>query len=268
MSTDQIVIEVVFEHSILTVVESDVISRLACLLSRSAPEWTSCVTVWSPNPRERVMLNEAELRSDLRTVVEGRTRWVSGERHAGSVELRGASNELNVVVSVNDNPLALVGGKLLMTNGVTITSLKKKVAGVPQADWMRSFFAELCAEVGPAWGAIYSNSEYREKVMEEGRVLRAVGRDFSRYIPGFFSVNYFGEKYSQLIGRGKFQQLEPSVARPLGNGWIVEVAPDPLTWKLDEVLVRNRDLLRLIGAEFFFQKGNDQMANRAPGWGT
>jgi hypothetical protein len=189
------------------------------------------------------------------------------DRHTGGVELRGSTSDLNVIISVNSSPLARVGGKLLLANGISLTALRKNVAGVSRADWMRSVFDGICEALDPSWGAIYSRSEYRAKVMGDGPALRAVGRDFSRHLPGLFSVNYFGARYADLIGERRFERIGAAMAWKVGSGWIVDVVSDPFSWNTRDSVSKNMDILDGIGPEFFFLKGRSGTETRAPGWG-
>ncbi|MGW0828733.1 hypothetical protein [Streptomyces sp. NPDC002845] len=131
---------------------------------------------------------------------------------------------------------------------------------------MRSLFGEVCAAMNPLWGAVYSKSEYWAKVMEETPSIRAVGRDFSRSLPGLFSVNYFGEKYVELIGSQKFERIESASVERVGSGWIVDVTSDPLAWRESELVMQNESVMTEIGSEFFFLKEVTERVTRAPDW--
>ncbi len=264
MNNNHLTAEVVFDQSIVGSV-NDSLSQLARILVDVAPTWVTSVTAWSPNPRERDQITDTGSLASLPQVVERRTRWATGDRHTGSVELRGSSKDLNVVISVNSSPLARVGGKLLMSNGITFTTLRKQAEG-PQADWMRALFGEVCATMNPLWGAVYTKSEYWDKVMEREPSIRAVGRDFSQCLPGLFSVNYFGRKYVELIGSRKLECIESASASRAGRGWIVDVISDPFAWRGSESAARNESAMAEIGSEFFFLKGAVERATRAPDW--
>lgn len=235
---DPVTAEVVFDRSLVEDPGGATLACVARVLAEAAPAWASEVVAWSPEPRERQAVRPL---TGLPRVVRDRTRWATEARHSGNVELRGATDELNVVVSVNSAPLARVGGRLLLSNGVRVTGLREEAAGV---------FEGLCAATRPVWGAVYRDSEYRAKVMADGPVLRAVGRDFSRFLPGLFEVNYFGARYVELIGEDTFERLGPG-ARRAGDGWIVEGSPD---------------VARTIGPEYFFLKGAGERETRAPRW--
>jgi hypothetical protein len=245
VSTDHLTAEVVFDRSLVEDPGGATLACVARVLAEAAPAWAGEVVAWSPEPRERHTVGSL---AALPEVVRARTRWATGDRHSGNVELRGATGDLNVVVSVNSSPLARVGGRLLLGNGVSVTGLRKERAG----DWMRAVFERLCDETRPVWGAVYRASEYRAQVMADGPVLRAVGRDFSRYLPGLFGLNYFGAKYADLIGGDTFERLG-GAARRAGDGWIVDATGAT-------------DLLGSIGPEYFFLKGAEERETRAPHW--
>ncbi|CAL9568242.1 hypothetical protein [Streptomyces sp. enrichment culture] len=244
MNTDRLTAEVVFDRSLVEDPGGATLVRVARVLAETAPAWASEVVVWSPEPGERSPLGPLAALPD---VVRDRTRWATEDRHSGNVELRGATGDLNVVVSVNSSPLARVGGRLLLNNGVTVAALREEAAGAA-----RAAFERICDEARPVWGAVYRASVYRAQVMADGPVLRAVGRDFSRFLPGLFEVNYFGAKYVELIGEATFERLG-TAARKAGDGWIVEATGAA-------------DLLSRIGTEYFFLKGTEGRATRAPDW--
>ncbi|MFE1297560.1 hypothetical protein [Streptomyces sp. NPDC058731] len=265
MSNDRLVAEVVFDRAIVGGSDRETLDAAADVLFASAPAWAAGAVAWSPHARERRAMGGSP--AALPRLVEERTRWATGDRHTGSVELRGATSELNVVVSVNSSPLAAVGGRLLMPNGISVTALRKKVAGIPQAEWMRALLHDLCEELDPAWGALYSQSEYRAKVMADGPSLRAVGRDFARFLPGLFAVNYFGPRYVDLIGQERIERLGAAVSRRAGNGWLVDVIADPSEWDSEPAIARSAAVMERIGPEFFFLKRERERPARAPDWG-
>ncbi|MET9736100.1 hypothetical protein ABZZ79_37410 [Streptomyces sp. NPDC006458] len=264
MSGDRLTAEVVFDTSVVEDPGDAVLAGVARVLAGAAPAWADRMVAWSPEPRER---REIDALATLPDVVRGRTRWATQDRHTGNVELRGATAELNVVVSVNSSPLARVGGRLLLSNGITLTGLREQVAGEPRTDWMRAVFGEICAATRPVWGALYSASEYRAKVMADGPVLRALGRDFSRHLPGLFAGNYFGAPYVGLIGERVFERIGAPAARKAADGWFVDVLHDPFAWRDDDSVTRNADLLAELGPECFFRKGAAEgRVTRAPDW--
>jgi hypothetical protein len=264
-----LIAEVVFNRAIVAGADRDTLLHFARILFASAPTWSSRTIAWTPEPGERREVGDATSPTSLPQVVADRTRWVTHDRHSGSVELRGATKELVAVVSVNSSPLARVGGRLLLSNAITVTALREKVEGVPRAEWMRSVFNDLCEALNPAWGALYAKSEYTAKVMAQSPSLRAIGRDFSRHLPGLFPLNHFGPKYADLIGERRLEQLRTASARRLGSGWMVDVIPDPFSWDTRDALSRNRDAINEIGREFFFLKDStgEAIHGRAPEWG-
>lgn len=80
MKNDRLKLELVFDRALVDGYECDILPVFARALRRSAPQWSSRVLVWSPNPREREFIDldkEAESGSSaLRSQVRNRTRWV------------------------------------------------------------------------------------------------------------------------------------------------------------------------------------------------
>jgi hypothetical protein len=92
--------------------------------------------------------------------------------------------------------------------------------------------------------------------MSDGPSVHAVGRDFSRYLPGLFSVNYFGERYVELIGREVLLHAPSERADTLGSGVIVVLDSTIGSHPVDTVVSGSAeaDALDAIGRRHFFQK--------------
>lgn len=187
------------------------------------------------------------------------------DRRHGSIELRGAGPVLNVVVSIDSEPFAPTGGKTLMGNGIGVFISRARVEGRPALEWATAALERLAAETSPAWGAVHAPDEYQAKVMRDGPGAEALGRDFARFLPGLFGVNFFGAPYVELLGRDRLLDAPNGEARPVGDGVLVV-----LDGKRDDEARRadEQAWLEHLGPEHFFVKGQDgDRATRAPDWG-
>ncbi|HEX7131705.1 MAG TPA: hypothetical protein VF228_03985 [Iamia sp.] len=186
------------------------------------------------------------------------------ERFLGSAELRGSGPELTIVVSVDEMVVAPLGRKLTLGNDVAIQVRRARVEGGPSADWLRSTFATLCRELSPAWGCAQHSIEYWAKVMNDGPGAEAIGRDFGRYLPGVFWLNYFGRPYVDLLGT---RLSSAPGAEAVGDGVLIAVGDDPRSWD-EPAAVAGEQLVRdHLGPELFFSKGEPDRIGIVPDWG-
>jgi hypothetical protein len=110
------------------------------------------------------------------------------ERLFGSVELRGATRALVVVVSIDERPLARLGGRLSFGNRIALQIRGSQVEGRRASEWVLGAFEGIAGPTSPTWGAVAAHEEYHAKVMSDGQTLEAVGRDFARFLPALFTA--------------------------------------------------------------------------------
>ncbi|MCA1702544.1 MAG: hypothetical protein LC808_04460 [Actinobacteria bacterium] len=103
-------------------------------------------------------------------------------------------------MSIDEMVLSPIGGAKAMDNVVALRVRRPKVEGMPGDRWLRAAFETLCAEMAPAWGCAHHPDEYWAKVMSDPPAIRAVGRDFSRSLPGVFWLNFLVRRLRDLIG--------------------------------------------------------------------
>jgi hypothetical protein len=190
------------------------------------------------------------------------------ERLFGTAELTGSSAALVVVVAVDQNPFAQIGGALLMGNRITLQVRHPKMDGQASSEWAARAFTELCREASPVWGALRSTAEYEAKVMSnEPGVVAAVGRDFGRFLPGLFASNFFGAPYWHLMGRDRLMSAPGREVQALGDGVQVTIGFEPGEWCTPEYKTTEKELLRHIGEEYFFMRTpTGERKTRAPNW--
>ncbi len=264
--------EVVFDRFL----GGDDLDRLQEVLVAAAPRWCRKLRVWK-GPRDQVPVDVSEPDALAAAVLAGageRGELYRAlvtehgrpplERFSGSVELRGAGPELTVVVSVDQLVLAPLGPKRMLGNAVALQVRRGTVEGRPGVEWVRTTFAALCRELSPAWGSACHPDEYWAKVMSDAPRVEAVGRDFGRYLPGVFWLNYFGRPYVDLVG-DRLRSVRGG--EPVGDGVLVPVGDDPRRWD-DPATVRHEwDVREHLGPELFFSKGEPDQPGAVPDWG-
>lgn len=265
--------EVVFDRFL----GGDDLDRLQELLVEVAPKWCQRLRVWkAPRDQDPIDVSEPEA---LATAVlagageRGATYRAMVEQHGqppldrffGSVELRGGGPELTVVVSVDQMVLSPLGPKHNLGNSISLQIRRGKVEGRPGPEWLRRVFEELCAELSPVWGAAHHPDEYWSKVMSDEPPVRPVGRDFGRFLPGVFWLNFFGRPYVNLLGEQRLWST-PN-AEPVGEGVLVAVGDDPRQWDDPAAASLEQKLRDHLGTELFFTKGDPDRLGIAPDWG-
>jgi hypothetical protein len=261
---DFLSVSLVYDRSINPQSGDQTIDRLCEALLLNAPEWSRNVTAWEPQRSKRQTIDLTDTGLFAHLICE-RTRTLSGP-NTGSVDLRGQKRDFAIVVRVGDKPLHLIGGKLLMNNSIWIEVFSRKIEGVDADLWAERMFRALAESTAPVWGAVYMQTEYWEKVMETKPSIWAVGRDFSRFLPGLFAVNYFGQIYVKLMGESAFHRLAArGQAASTGSGWVVNVAP-PRHWNNAEMNASYAAALETLGGHHFFDNSNKDAPTSAPSW--
>jgi hypothetical protein len=235
-------------------------------LVRLAPKWSTRLRLWR-GPRDQRPIDPADPAALGRTVLaaageRGATyqRLVAEhgpgpfERMSGSAELRGAGPELVVIVSVDEFVLSPMGARKLLGNRIALQVRRPNVAGRPGNEWLAEAFETLCARLAPAWGRAGHPAEYRAKVMSESPSIEAIGRDFGRYLPGVFWLNFFGAAYTERIGAGHFAALPPEFVTQMATGRLVRLATSPLAWTTPDYAIDERRVRNTLGRHHFFEK--------------
>jgi hypothetical protein len=257
--------------------EDDTLDVLQQTLTTAAPEWTRSLHVHE-GPRERTAVDLSEEGALREAVMAAATRrgatyqqlvarhGAVNPRRQGSAEVRGSSTALTVVVSVDEKPLARMGDRLLLGNSITLQLRRAKIEGRAAGEWAAAVFERLCERTRPVWGGVVALNEYDAKVMSDGPGLAAIGRDFSRFLPGLFAVNFFGRRYRGLIADRGVREMEQVRTSDIGDGLLVELSRDPRDWEEPERRALERRVLEALGSDLFFSKISPDAPTRAPDW--
>lgn len=269
----RLVAEFVFDRDLGA---DETIQRQHDLLADLAPTWAARLQIWK-GPRHQIDVRREHFKEAVLEAVSARgktyrdrvKRFGAGEgeqRTFGSVEIRGGTPALVAVISTDSDPLWRIGGKLLLGNSIVLEVKREKVEELASPDWIRAFFKEACESTSPAWGAVYTLAEYEVKVMGEGAGAVAVGRDFSRFLPGVFVVNFFGQPYVDLFG-GDCLLATPGVeAQRIDSGVSLDFGGSVASWNTVDVQRRMERALDHLGADAFFDKRAPRQRRRVPVW--
>jgi hypothetical protein len=187
-------------------------------------------------------------------------------RLSGSVEIRGATPDLTVVIRVDERRFPPIGDSLQLGNTVALQLRRARVQGRSVDAWASDVLEELAHATAPAWGAVSAGDEYDAKVMSDGPGVRAIGRDFGRYLPGLFTVNFFGRPYVDLIGRERLLAAPGVRVKAVDDGVLIAAGEDPRAWSEPGQRRSEERLIEHLGRQYFFSKGDMPASPVAPNW--
>jgi hypothetical protein len=252
--------EIVFDR----VLGSPDLDMLQQVLVRLAPKWSNRLRVWrGPRDQRSIDLTDPAAlgRTVLAAVGERGPAYqqlvreygpAPFERMSGSAELRGAGPELVVIVSVDEFVVSTLGTRTLLGNAIDLQLRRSIIAGQPGREWLAKAFETLCAQLTPAWGYAGHAGEYWAKVMSTSPRIEAVGRDFGRHLPGVFWINFFGRRYTDLIGADRFRSVPEGLVSAVNGGTLVRIGDDPLAWGTPDYAINEHKIRDHLGSELFF----------------
>ena len=257
---------------------ADDLDALQALLGSLAPTWCSRLREWN-GPRDQrpvdigrdgalkaAVLAAAGRRGPTYAALVERHGAPPYERVTGSAELRGAGPELVVVVSIDEMVLSPLGPAKALGNHVALQVRRPGIEGQPGGQWLREAFEALSAELAPAWGYACHPDEYWAKVMSDAPSIRAVGRDFSRSLPGLFWLNFFGRRLRDSVGEDRLLSTPAHRVAAVDAGVAVELAADARSWSTPEYAGREALVREHLGADLFFSKAEPDRRAAMPDW--
>lgn len=247
------------------------------MLVRRAPRWASGLRIWRGPTDQRPI--DARSPGSLRAAVQAACREVGDtyrnlvekegtpphDRSVGSVELRGDEPALVVVVSLDDLVSSPLGTRTHLGNAVALQVRAPRVGEWAGEEWLAGAFEEACATCTPAWARAGTPPEYRSQVMS-ATPARPVGRDFGRYLPGLFWLNYFGRRYSDLIGHQRLLSAPEVDVKATSDGVLLRVSDVPWDWASQAVADRAARVMAHLGTEYFFDRNQPGRSTLAPEW--
>ena len=206
-----------------------------------------------------------------RLIQPGRTykalvkRYGPGEydRELGHATLTGDYSGVYVFLSLDDWIFMPQPDRQLFGNDISIWVERKDVEGMPAAQWMANASAILCESMDFMYGFAYCNGEYYSKNMDINRG-GAIGIDPSKYLPGLYWINFFGEPYVELIGKKRLMTIPDAITKELPTGVIVQFGTNPHAWNTSEYITAIEKALDHIGRQYFFDRRNTNQQTVAP----
>lgn len=254
--------------------EGEVLYRLQSLLKQEAPQWSAALHLKSSGTRRipiDLVRSDALLRavrsvgSERGPLYEALSGARGDTREFGSVELRGSSPELTVVVSFDETAFPGAGSLVLWGNTITFQMRRARVEGIGSPAWTRRAFTSAVEMLPPSYGHAETSVEFDSKnLLSDDGGTSAVGVDISKALPGLYWLNYFGSRLCKVLGMARLQSAPAARTFSVGGGVLLELADRPDAWKTVEYRERERQVLRHIGREYFFSKDESRRNMQTP----
>ncbi len=233
----------------------DRLDGLQEVLLRHSSGWDGALRFWPRSPHEISLdlhVTGTLLESVKRKLAEDQP-WSS--RVCGSVELRGATSALGLVLGVDEKTFNRVGDRWLWGNRIAIEVRKKKIGDDDAVEWAEAITRDLCATLSPWYARANSTGEYRSKNIDDTTgAVRAVGVDVAGGLPGLYWINFFGAPYVDLLGRDRLLTAPGDCIQEVGGGVLLRLSPNPLSWTSDAYRAVERSVLQHLGERYFFSK--------------
>lgn len=104
------------------------------------------------------------------------------------------------------------------------------------------------------YGYVCHPDQYRDSNISVDNGEKAVGLDFSRYLPGLYWGNFFSDRLCQLIGLTSSRQIEGHQLLRLKRGLFMCNLMSPDSWELPDFRRSATAARNCIGEEHFFDK--------------
>jgi hypothetical protein len=256
--------------------EGATVGALERLLRRDTGGWADNLAIWRDGKRVPVAVNGLAARVEefvgARGALYEQLRGLYGqdtyERRTGSVELRGSDSGLVLVLGMDDYGFAPSAGRWLWGNTLALQFDGTSIGGQHPVEFVKRIGSRICAELSPWYARAHSFGEWAEKNMSRaGGGLMAVGMDASRYVPGMYWWNFFGDPYCKLIGRERLLSAPAHKLEALDSGVLLLLDARAESWDSPEFRRLERRVVAHLGEEYFFDKHAPQRKTRAPDFG-
>lgn len=244
---------------------SEMLNVLAATLLRHAPGWTTLV-------RRSVSEGHAGIAVDLSSpgalyaaIEHERERLGAAGVAAPSVTtwFEGSTPEYQLQLEVSAQTTKRRGAAL--ANNLTLVIERHEVEGRPVADWLREFIRATARDLPVAYGFARTFGEFAS-MNKNPPTSRGVpeGLDLSRYLPGLYWLNCFGEPYVRLIGLERLMATPARTVEPAGGGVLITLDDSPWSWQTTEYARRRTACVQHLGEDLFFDRSARERPTRIP----
>ncbi len=113
-------------------------------------------------------------------------------------------------------------------------------------------FCSACDYLEPAYARFHDSDEFRSKNIVSSPSVMAVGVDVSRYLPGLYYGNYFGEPFTNLLGVETILACESARHVELVGGIALFISDDVSNWMDDAYKDLERTTMEVLGTNYFY----------------
>jgi hypothetical protein len=173
----------------------------------------------------------------------------------GTVELRGTTRALVVVISFDVRQYRHAGPAIRRGNRIALQVRAKKIDGIDAGAWAERAMVELCVRTGPAFARAGLVDEFWASNMhDEADGLHAVGVDISRWVPGLYWLTFFGPPYVALFGEEELRTAPGPRVGHLDSGYLLGLGESPGQWAAPSYQQTSTAIKAHLGDRFFWDK--------------
>jgi len=184
------------------------------------------------------------------------------ERNSGTIGITGATSDFELIISLDEYSFSPSAGRYLIGNSISFHLESERISGLSSSVFIKKIIQEICKKLNPMYGNAYIYEERDSKNMNREGSVMAIGVDISRYLPGLYWLNFFGDKYVNLIGKSKLVEAPAERVEVFDSGILIETHKDPKRWAQESQ--KNNSLLEYIGKKYFFDKAGLNRETIAP----
>jgi hypothetical protein len=232
------------------------VSAVESLIAEHLPDWGEEYRLSEDDPRYGSVKKKSG--QSLLDALKSHFPVKSGQ---GSAVLTGNRDDVLVFLDTSKSTLP----PELNSIGVEIVGVSKiGTKSVPA--WAEGFFLAAVERLSVRYGCVYDKSEFEAKNMiRSSSGVSAVGVRLGAAIPGLYWLNFFGEPYLDMIGSDRFLSLPAGSMTSIPRGGIVvKLADTPEAWRTSEYKVVERQIIKHLGTQYFFDPADPDQATKAP----
>jgi hypothetical protein len=270
-------------HFDVDLAEADVCDQLQDWLGRVAPRFASRLRVLAyerdaaaipvdaanPGSLHRAVLSRGLDRGPTFDALAAEAGPTPFARRFGNALVRGGAPKSFLTVTFDEyHPARPMGDRWQFSNSLTGRIGANAIDRVPADAWVRTLVEVFADHPALLWGAAYSQDEFRARNLhDEADGMWALGRDIRRSLPGLFWLNLFGKPYVELIGRDRLSTLPAGSSHQYENAVLVCVHHAPHEWSSPQARDDHEEVVRHVGARYFFDRTDPDATTIAPEFG-
>lgn len=193
-------------------------------------------------------------------------KYGGNDRVFGWATFKGKDDSLILSVVFDEQGFRVSSGRWLWGNLIHIELEHSSCKEENPSKHYENLFELLVKNLSPIFGRANLKSEFDAKNIQETPAFMAIGSDVSRYLPGLYWGNYYGEKYVDLIGKDVLLSSSAHHCLETDQGVLVYLGESPLDWDSPEYKAREEKVFEEYGNRYIFARDKDNKT-QAPDFG-